>query len=318
MITVPSNPIPPWMRDNQNNTSSNSEDITNDEPVIKKKSNDKKQNSNVISVVTHDEKLDQSIVKSQLIPRTKKYEGLINVTQFERGSTIWIAENGRQFERNDFGSFRLLDNANKNNIQPKLILLDDNYSIHSDEEKTKENIVKYFQYVLDDSYSDEFINVISDYGNHDVHWKHFCVTNTKPLSFSHMMNSVVLPFKRGGNDVYSISDDRTTWIDKEGIQYAKNTYDSFKRLTPISSAKKCDLPENVMTRNHCDFDKIIQYEKKRAESNLKLLDKKLFSPSFEEIDNIFAYDFPEVDHRTQFLIDKEILEFVRGVENGKD
>ena len=38
-----------------------------------------------------------------------KYEGLIKVTQSEKYGNIWIADDGRAFERNDFGSFRWIN-----------------------------------------------------------------------------------------------------------------------------------------------------------------------------------------------------------------
>lgn len=194
----------------------------------------------------------------------------------------------------------------------------DKFSIHSDEEKNKENIQKYYRHVLDDTYSDTFIDEISLYGNNTAYWKHFNTDNPKPLSFSRLMSDVVLPFKKGTSDVYSISDDKTIWIDKEGIQYEKNNYDSFIRITSIDTAKKCDSPANVMTRNHCDFDKIKEYEKKKAESYLKSHYPNIFRENFAEIEDIFVYEFPKIDHRTQFLIDNEMLEFFRGVQNGKE
>ena len=40
-----------------------------------------------------------------MIPSTIKYEGLIPVTQIEKYSDYWISEDGRMFERNDYGSF---------------------------------------------------------------------------------------------------------------------------------------------------------------------------------------------------------------------
>lgn len=196
------------------------------------------------------------------------------------------------------------------------ILLDNNpNSIHSEAEKTIPNIMKYFQYKLDDSYSDKFINAVSEFGYDVASWKHFYANNTKPLSFSHMMNSVVLPFKRGGNDVYNISEDRNTWIDKEGIQYSKNSYDSFFRITPINSEKKCDDTPTLMIRSHCNFGKIVQYEKDRAINTLKSIDKRIFTKSYAEINNTFAYAFPDIDSRTQFLIDHNLLEFARGIKS---
>jgi hypothetical protein len=67
-----------------------------------------------------------------------------------------------------------------------------------------------------------------------------------------------------------------------------------------------------MVREHCDFDKIKQYEINRATEKIKSLDKKIFDKSYGEIDNIFAYDYPKIDSRTQFLIDHNLLEFARG------
>ena len=46
---------------------------------------------------------------TSLIPSTMKYEGLILVTQTEKYSKYWEAEDGRMFERNDFGSFKQID-----------------------------------------------------------------------------------------------------------------------------------------------------------------------------------------------------------------
>jgi len=40
---------------------------------------------------------------------TVKYEGLIEVTQLSKYSDIWIAADGREFQRNDYGSFVLIN-----------------------------------------------------------------------------------------------------------------------------------------------------------------------------------------------------------------
>ncbi|MDO8640627.1 MAG: hypothetical protein Q7R33_03705, partial [Nitrosarchaeum sp.] len=52
-VTIPSNPILPcWVSPSQphcNSTAPDNEIIPTDEPVIKKKNNDKKQNSNIVS-----------------------------------------------------------------------------------------------------------------------------------------------------------------------------------------------------------------------------------------------------------------------------
>ncbi|MFB5613446.1 MAG: Ig-like domain-containing protein, partial [Nitrosarchaeum sp.] len=42
---------------------------------------------------------------SVMIPSPTKYEGLIKVTQSEKYSNTWITDDGRAFDRNDFGSF---------------------------------------------------------------------------------------------------------------------------------------------------------------------------------------------------------------------
>ena len=45
-------------------------------------------------------------MSTSLIPSDIKYEGLLLVTQTAKYSKYWVAEDGRTFERNDFGSFR--------------------------------------------------------------------------------------------------------------------------------------------------------------------------------------------------------------------
>jgi hypothetical protein len=48
---------------------------------------------------------------TSMIPSTIKYEGLILVTQTEKYSKYWVAEDGRQFEMNRFGSFKQIDQS---------------------------------------------------------------------------------------------------------------------------------------------------------------------------------------------------------------
>ena len=48
-------------------------------------------------------------MKTEMIPGTAKYEGLITVTQNEKYSKYWTAEDGRTFERNDHGTFTLVN-----------------------------------------------------------------------------------------------------------------------------------------------------------------------------------------------------------------
>jgi len=46
-----------------------------------------------------------------MIPSTERYEGLIPLTQTEKYSLHWTAEDGRIFERNDSGSFSQINQS---------------------------------------------------------------------------------------------------------------------------------------------------------------------------------------------------------------
>jgi hypothetical protein len=46
---------------------------------------------------------------TKMIPSTVKYEGLIKVTQNEKYSKYWTADDGRLFEMNSFGTFTLIN-----------------------------------------------------------------------------------------------------------------------------------------------------------------------------------------------------------------
>ncbi|MFB5627895.1 MAG: hypothetical protein ACE5R5_06830, partial [Nitrosarchaeum sp.] len=48
---------------------------------------------------------------SAMIPSPTKYEGLIKVIQSEKYSDIWVSNDGRMFERNDFGSFTWINQS---------------------------------------------------------------------------------------------------------------------------------------------------------------------------------------------------------------
>jgi len=48
-------------------------------------------------------------MNTMMIPSPERYEGLIPLTQTEKYSNYWAAEDGRIFEKNDFGSFTQLD-----------------------------------------------------------------------------------------------------------------------------------------------------------------------------------------------------------------
>jgi hypothetical protein len=46
---------------------------------------------------------------TKMIPSNVKNEGLVQVTQTAKYSTYWVAEDGRFFERNNSGSFKLIN-----------------------------------------------------------------------------------------------------------------------------------------------------------------------------------------------------------------
>ncbi len=50
-------------------------------------------------------------MNTMMIPSPERYEGLIPLTQTEKYSLHWTAEDGRIFERNDFGSFNQINQS---------------------------------------------------------------------------------------------------------------------------------------------------------------------------------------------------------------
>lgn len=183
-------------------------------------------------------------------------------------------------------------------------------SIDSEEEKTKENLVRYYSKMLDGSFSDEFIDAVSEEATSGVYWKFFQENNTNPIRFLRTDN-VHLPDTRGLQDVWRIDGYENIWINKDGIKYERNDFGSFKRITPIIVEKTCESKWQVMTRVHCDWDDMKELEQLKASAYLKSHHYKLFDEPFDKINNIFAYDFPEIDHRTQFLINKGMYDWAR-------
>lgn len=194
----------------------------------------------------------------------------------------------------------------------------DSFYIQFEEEKTKENLIRYYNHVLDDSYSDEFIDAVSEYGFQTVNWSFFTEDNPNPLRFLRADN-VHLPSTRGLSDIYQIDRLGTIWINKDGIKYEKNDFGSFNRISPIIIEKTCEKKLQVASRNDCYFDDMKSLEQLKANIYLKAYHPKLSDVSFDKINNTFTYDFSDTDHRTQFLIDHNMHEFIRGtvVENGK-
>ena len=87
------------------------------------------------------------------------------------------------------------------------------------------------------------------------------------------------------------------WQSNSGIIYWQNDFGTFIRQTPYEMILSLDEPVNVMTRNHSDFGKLKDYAMNKAVSYMKSNHPKLFSPSFEEINDIFTYDFSAPNHR---------------------
>jgi len=50
-------------------------------------------------------------MKTVMIPSPAKFEGLISVTQIEKYSPYWVAQDGRWFERNAFDSFKQINHS---------------------------------------------------------------------------------------------------------------------------------------------------------------------------------------------------------------
>jgi hypothetical protein len=50
-----------------------------------------------------------NLMSTVMIPSPAKFEGLISVTQIEKYNSYWVAQDGRLFERNDFGSFKQIN-----------------------------------------------------------------------------------------------------------------------------------------------------------------------------------------------------------------
>ena len=83
--------------------------------------------------------------------------------------------------------------------------------------------------------------------------------------------------------------------------YWQNDFGSFIRQTPYEIALSPDSSHNVMERNHSDFGKLKEYALNKA---VKEFDSSLIQ---SVLPDYFAYDFPQIDSRTQFLIDNNLM-----------
>jgi len=50
-------------------------------------------------------------MQTKMIPGTEKYEGLVEVTQIAKYSDIWVANDDREFEMNEVGSFKQINQS---------------------------------------------------------------------------------------------------------------------------------------------------------------------------------------------------------------
>jgi hypothetical protein len=91
------------------------------------------------------------------------------------------------------------------------------------------------------------------------------------------------------------------WQSKSGVIYWQNDFGSFIRQTPYEVVLSPDKHHNVMERNHSDFGKLKEYALSKAA-------KEFDSKSIQGNDKgYFAYDFSQIDSRTQFLIDNNLM-----------
>jgi len=60
-------------------------------------------------------------MQAKMIPGTEKYEGLVEVTQIAKYSDIWVAKDGREFEMNEVGSFKQINQSFERYIDTGLL-----------------------------------------------------------------------------------------------------------------------------------------------------------------------------------------------------
>ena len=60
-------------------------------------------------------------MNTMMIPGTEKYEGLIEITQTAKYNDIWISKDGREFERNESDSFRLVNESFERHVDTNTI-----------------------------------------------------------------------------------------------------------------------------------------------------------------------------------------------------
>ena len=85
------------------------------------------------------------------------------------------------------------------------------------------------------------------------------------------------------------------WQSESGVVYWQNDFGTFIRQTPYSITYPVDKPQNVMTRNHSDFDKLILYSLHKA---MKEFDSGLIQGKDK---GFIASPDPGVDHREETL-----------------
>jgi hypothetical protein len=97
------------------------------------------------------------------------------------------------------------------------------------------------------------------------------------------------------------------WISDDGMIFSKNSFGTFIKQISNEVNVSPDKPVNVMTRNHSEFGKLVEFAKSKADSFVKNNPEYDSSLIQSTLPDSFAYDFPQIDSRTQFLIDNNLL-----------
>ena len=85
------------------------------------------------------------------------------------------------------------------------------------------------------------------------------------------------------------------WQNESNVIYKQNDFGTFIRQSPYVMTFSNDIPQNVMTRNHSDFDELISYSLHRA---MKEFDSSLIQGKNK---GFIASPDPGIDHREETL-----------------
>lgn len=84
---------------------------------------------------------------SVMIPSPTKYEGLIKVTQSEKYSNVWTTNDGRDFERNSYGTFTWINQVHDSSMKERVSQIQ--FDV------TRENAIKKFNSAMIQNFSNE-------------------------------------------------------------------------------------------------------------------------------------------------------------------